>query len=58
MNLDLITVKDIAQMTGMHVGTVRDRLVHKPTFPKPVPFCSRPKKWIKERVESWLRGES
>jgi predicted DNA-binding transcriptional regulator AlpA len=54
---EIITVKDIAKMLGLHPGHVRDRMVQAPTFPAPIPFCNRPKKWIAEDVIRWLKRQ-
>ena len=58
MQIELCTIKDIASMLGLSASHVRDRLVHHPKFPAPIPHCTKPKKWLADDVKDWLMNYS
>lgn len=53
---DTLTIKEIAQALRLHPKHVRDRVVHRPDFPRPVLAGGRySRQWLKVEVMEWAR---
>jgi predicted DNA-binding transcriptional regulator AlpA len=54
----LWTVDDIADFLSLSSSSVRQRIVTKPNFPKPIhPVNSRTRRWIPPEVKTWALTE-
>lgn len=56
---DLLTLEDIAQLHKCDVRRAREKVVHRPGFPPPVP-TSTPRKrlWLRRDVMRFLSGKT
>jgi len=55
---DLLTLHDIAEMYRVSYRQARDVITKHPSFPKPVPACSRKKPlWLRDMIEAFVRGQ-
>jgi len=54
----LWTVDDIADFLSLSSSSVRQRVVTKPNFPKPIyPVDSRTRRWLPPEVKDWVLTE-
>lgn len=53
--MKLLTTADIAEMLRMNVAHVRDRVTHRPDFPRPFVVGGK-KLYKKEEVEAWIES--
>lgn len=52
--MDTLTIREIAAVLHLHPKHVRDRLVHRPDFPRPVLAGGRySRQWLREEVIKW-----
>jgi predicted DNA-binding transcriptional regulator AlpA len=51
--VDLITADDIAQTLHLAVRTVREKVVRRPDFPRPIAVGGA-KRWIRNEVHQWI----
>jgi predicted DNA-binding transcriptional regulator AlpA len=57
MSKRLLTIPDLALMLGCSVAHARDRVVHKPGFPPPIPGLPRMRRWVEDDVIRFFRAE-
>ncbi len=56
---DLLTIHDIAELHKCNVRRAREKLVHKPGFPPPVPTSTpRNRLWLRKEVLRYLSGKT
>lgn len=55
---DLISVDEIAAMTGSKREYARDTIVKRPDFPRPsLALSQKMKRWNRAEVEQWLTAQ-
>ncbi len=54
----LLQVDDIAQMLSIHPKTLYALIKKDETFPKPISFGPRMRRWKPEDIKSWIENKS